>query len=109
MLRERARRRGEVGGRNSEFSRAGGGDGMELVVSALRRFQGRRGGLWPPFFNRMEPTWLGMPFFYWYQLLWVMIGAVLTAIVYFATEPRSVGSGRLIDQAENSGGPPCRT
>jgi hypothetical protein len=26
------------------------------------------------------------PFFYWYQLLWVIIGAILTAIVYFATE-----------------------
>jgi hypothetical protein len=24
----------------------------------------------------------GIPFFYWYQLLWVVIGAVLIAIVY---------------------------
>jgi Protein of unknown function (DUF3311) len=45
--------------------------------------------LWPPFYNRAEPTWIGMPFFYWYQLLWVIIGAVLTAIVYFATEKRT--------------------
>jgi hypothetical protein len=42
--------------------------------------------LWPPFYNRVEPRWIGMPFFYWYQLFWVIIGAVLTAIVYFATE-----------------------
>jgi Protein of unknown function (DUF3311) len=42
--------------------------------------------LWPPFYNRVDPTWGGVPFFYWYQLLWVIIGAVLTAIVYFATE-----------------------
>ncbi len=42
--------------------------------------------LWPPFYNRAEPSLIGMPFFYWYQLLWVIIGAVLTAIVYFATE-----------------------
>jgi Protein of unknown function (DUF3311) len=42
--------------------------------------------LWPPFYNRVEPTWIGMPFFYWYQLLWVVIGAALTATVYFATE-----------------------
>jgi len=42
--------------------------------------------LWPPFFNSAEPYWAGIPFFYWYQLLWVIIGAVLTAIVYFATE-----------------------
>jgi hypothetical protein len=42
--------------------------------------------LWPPFYNKLEPTWAGIPFFYWYQLLWVGISAVLTAIVYFATE-----------------------
>ena len=42
--------------------------------------------LWPPFYNSAEPYWLGIPFFYWYQLLWVLIGAVFTAIVYFATD-----------------------
>ena len=42
--------------------------------------------LWPPFYNKIEPAWIGLPFFYWYQLLWVIIGAILTAIVYFATD-----------------------
>jgi Na+/melibiose symporter-like transporter len=42
--------------------------------------------LWPPFYNRIDPRWGGVPFFYWYQLLWVVIAAALTAIVYFATE-----------------------
>ena len=42
--------------------------------------------LWPPFYNSIEPSWAGIPFFYWYQLLWIIIGAVLTAIIYFATE-----------------------
>jgi hypothetical protein len=42
--------------------------------------------VWPPFYNKVEPTWVGIPFFYWYQLLWVVIGAILTAIVYFATD-----------------------
>ncbi len=42
--------------------------------------------LWPPFYNKAEPSWIGMPFFYWYQLLWVIIGAILTAIVYFVTD-----------------------
>lgn len=42
--------------------------------------------LWPPLYNHAEPYWIGIPFFYWYQLLAVLIGAVLTAIVYFATE-----------------------
>jgi hypothetical protein len=41
--------------------------------------------LWPPFFNRIEPTWIGIPYFYWYQMLWVLISAVFTAVVYFAT------------------------
>ena len=42
--------------------------------------------LWPPLYNSAEPYWAGIPFFYWYQLLCIIVGAVLTAIVYFATE-----------------------
>jgi Protein of unknown function (DUF3311) len=30
----------------------------------------------------------GVPFFYWYQLLWVLIGAALTGLVYYMTERR---------------------
>jgi len=41
--------------------------------------------LWPPFYNSIEPQWHGVPFFYWYQMLWVIISAIFTAIVYFAT------------------------
>ena len=41
--------------------------------------------LWPPFYNKVEPQWHGLPFFYWYQLLWVVISAALTTVVYFAT------------------------
>ena len=41
--------------------------------------------LWPPFYNRVDPKIGGIPFFYWYQLAWVVFGAVLTAIVYLAT------------------------
>ena len=42
--------------------------------------------LWVPLYNRVEPTLLGMPFFYWFQLVLILVGAVVTAIVYFATE-----------------------
>ena len=42
--------------------------------------------LWVPFYNSAEPYLAGVPFFYWYQLLWIIIGAVLTATVYFATQ-----------------------
>jgi hypothetical protein len=40
---------------------------------------------WPPFYNTVEPSWIGVPFFYWYQMACVLVAAVLTAIVYFAT------------------------
>ncbi len=45
--------------------------------------------LWPPFYNKADPTLGGVPFFYWYQLLWVIIGAILTAVVYFATDEQA--------------------
>ena len=39
-----------------------------------------------PLYNRVEPVVGGIPFFYWFQLFWVIVSAVLTAIVYFATK-----------------------
>ena len=42
--------------------------------------------LWPPFYNKADPYVMGVPFFYWYQMLWVIISAVFTAIVYLATD-----------------------
>jgi hypothetical protein len=44
--------------------------------------------LWPPFYNQLEPAWCGIPYFYWYQMLWVILSAIITAIVYWATERR---------------------
>lgn len=46
------------------------------------------GVLWIPFFNRIEPTLLGVPFFFWYQFLWVVISAIVTALVYFKVAPK---------------------
>lgn len=40
---------------------------------------------WVASYNHVEPQWGGIPFFYWYQLLWIPIGAALTFIVYLAT------------------------
>lgn len=45
------------------------------------------GVLLVPVYNVDEPRLFGLPFFYWYQLLWVLISAVLTAVVYFKTKP----------------------
>lgn len=38
--------------------------------------------LWVSSYNSVEPMVAGIPFFYWYQLLWVLIGAGLIAFVY---------------------------
>ncbi len=40
--------------------------------------------LWPPFYNFTQPPFIGIPFFYWFQLLWIIITAIITSIVYFA-------------------------
>ncbi len=39
--------------------------------------------LWPPFYNSWDPPIFGIPFFYWFQLLWVILTAIITAVVYF--------------------------
>jgi hypothetical protein len=39
-----------------------------------------------PFYNRNEPALAGIPFFYWYQMLWIVLGAVLLLPLYFAQE-----------------------
>ena len=38
--------------------------------------------LWVPFYDSVEPSVAGIPFFYWYQLLWIIIGAAIIAFVY---------------------------
>jgi hypothetical protein len=38
--------------------------------------------LWVPFYNSVEPSIAGVPFFYWYQLLWIILAAVIIGIVY---------------------------
>jgi len=38
--------------------------------------------LWPPFYNYNQPEFIGIPFYYWFQLLWIIITAILTAVLY---------------------------
>lgn len=39
--------------------------------------------MWVPSYNRIEPQIAGIPFFYWYQLLWIVIGALILLPVWF--------------------------
>ncbi len=38
--------------------------------------------LWVPFYNRAEPALGGIPFFYWFQVVWILAAAVATALAY---------------------------
>ena len=40
-----------------------------------------------PFYNRIEPTLFGFPFFYWFQLAWIFVCMIVTAFAYYVTEP----------------------
>jgi hypothetical protein len=47
------------------------------------------GTLWVPFYARTTPKLGDFPFFYWYQLIWVPIVAVLSWLAYLL-----IGHGR---------------
>ncbi|MBV9904190.1 MAG: DUF3311 domain-containing protein [Alphaproteobacteria bacterium] len=42
--------------------------------------------LWPSIYNRIDPMLWGIPFFYWFQLLMIVLGAVVMIPVYLADE-----------------------
>jgi hypothetical protein len=56
------------------------------------------GTLWVSSYASIEPTLWGIPFFYWYQFLWVAIGVVITVVVYTVEE----------SSEESAGAPPDR-
>ncbi len=39
--------------------------------------------MWVPSYNRIEPELAGIPFFYWYQLLWIVLGVAILLPAYF--------------------------
>ena len=43
------------------------------------------GTLIPTIYNSADPTFIGIPFFYWYQMLWVPLSVLCTLIVYRKT------------------------
>jgi hypothetical protein len=40
------------------------------------------GTLIPPIYNSEDPRVIGIPFFYWYQMLWILISVACTIAVY---------------------------
>ena len=47
------------------------------------------GTLFPFIYNTRDPELIGIPFFYWYQMVWIPVSVICTLIVYSKTrEPR---------------------
>jgi hypothetical protein len=42
--------------------------------------------LWVPSYNRIAPELAGIPFFYWYQLMWIVLGAAVLLPIYLVEE-----------------------
>ncbi|HEX3436614.1 MAG TPA: DUF3311 domain-containing protein, partial [Pseudacidobacterium sp.] len=45
--------------------------------------------MFPGTYARHSPELFGFPFFYWYQMGWILLTSVITGIVYLVTTRRS--------------------
>jgi hypothetical protein len=74
----------------------GTGNGAARRGNGARPRPGHRGWYWllllplvgtliPTIYNDADPTLIGIPFFYWYQLAWILISVACTAVVYRKT------------------------
>jgi hypothetical protein len=60
-----------------------------------------------PTYAKVDPHLWGFPFFYWYQLLWVFLSAVLVSISYrlIITEERRRRAAQGLGDPEAADGP----
>ena len=58
---------------------------------------------WVPFYNRIEPTLAGIPFFYWYQLAAILLGAGVMMSVYLLERRRTFEMSRRRAKGRRSG------
>ena len=55
---------------------------MTYVVTAILLLAAFVGLLWVPSYAHLTPTLAGVPFFYWYSILWLLINAACQAVAY---------------------------
>jgi len=51
------------------------------------------GTLWVSTYASITPEVWGIPFFYWYQFLWIAIGAAIIIVVYLAEDRTGESAG----------------
>ena len=69
------------------FFRWGRGESRGALMKYLLLLAPCIVAVWAPLYNRVDPQLFGLPFFYWFQLALVLVSALVTAVVYFVTEP----------------------
>jgi hypothetical protein len=60
---------------------------------------------WVPFYNRIGPELGGIPFFYWYQLGAIIVGAAISLTVYWLEVWVTRTTGRGEADVDSSGTP----
>lgn len=40
--------------------------------------------MWVALYNHTQPALFGIPFFYWFQFVWIIVTAIVTAVTYLA-------------------------
>jgi hypothetical protein len=61
--------------------------------------------MWVPFYNWLDPELWGIPFFYWYQLGWVLLSAAIVIAVY-VIDTRVTGVAKAPPEDLEVPGPP---
>ncbi len=52
-----------------------------------------------PLFDRVSPSLLGFPFFYWFQLVWVLLTGLCAGIAFRVLRPRVRATHRATPRA----------
>jgi hypothetical protein len=66
----------------------------KTVAAAVLLVIAIMGTLWVPVYARTMPRLGPFPFFYWYQLIWVPVSAVLCWVCYLLVRARPAGGAR---------------
>ena len=54
----------------------------------------------PTIYGSLTPKLAGIPFFYWFQLLWIIVGMVVTGIAWLLWERADAADRAALDQPE---------
>jgi len=77
-----------------------------LTAASVLLLIGIAGTLWVPIYARSAPKLGDFPFFYWYQLIWVPVVAMLAMFAYLLVRARPQGDTSETPAPGNETGTP---